>query len=213
MKVKKETGQKAEGKRLKAESSMICQKCKKNPANVNFKGVFNDEVVKMALCEDCARKTGLVLGFGQGGADLGAFGFPWEKPGASLAEWITALTDPAGLTPSITAPTTTRALKCNSCGLSYAAFKDDGRLGCDNCYTAFAAYLGPLLKRIHGSDFHAGKAYRQSKKAQGEAVRNTGKNLEQLRAALEKAIKSEEYERAAQIRDEIRKITGAGGAK
>lgn len=192
---------------------MLCQKCKQNTANINFKGVFNDKVVKLALCEDCAKGTGFVLGFGQGVADLGSFGFPWEKPGSSLAEWITALTDSTGLSPSIPASTTSRALKCNVCALSYATFKEDGRLGCDNCYTAFASYLGPLLKRIHGSDFHAGKAYRQSNKTQSESAKSTNKTLEQMKIALEKAIKTEEYERAAQIRDEIRKITGAGVTK
>ena len=55
--------------------------------------------------------------------------------------------DPAGLT-------------CPSCGLKYAAFRADGRLGCPDDYDAFRPALEPLLDRIHRGTRHQGKAPR-----------------------------------------------------
>ena len=48
-------------------------------------------------------------------------------------------------------------VQCPRCGLLYSAFKETGRLGCAECYTAFQFQLRPLLRRIHGDTRHRGK--------------------------------------------------------
>jgi protein arginine kinase activator len=88
---------------------------------------------------------------------------------------------------------------CPVCKISFAEFRTSGRLGCANDYRAFEAELKPLLENIHGSSRHVGR----SPHHQG-AGPNT--HLLNLRKELQKAVGQENYERAAQIRDEIDRL-------
>ena len=65
--------------------------------------------------------------------------------------------------------------------------------------------LNPLLRKIHGSESHIGKmpAMPSSKK---EAVQNKTELLDELKAKLARAIKFEEFEQAARLRDQIRAL-------
>jgi protein arginine kinase activator len=92
-------------------------------------------------------------------------------------------------------------VRCSTCGYEYSDFKKIGRLGCPDCYTAFEAQLVAVLRHVHGSTQHAGKkAVRTNERA---AVRE---RVAALREDLALAIRSEEYERAAALRDEIREL-------
>lgn len=93
-------------------------------------------------------------------------------------------------------------LVCNECGLSYLEFRNQGPLGCPNDYDAFQDALAPLLERAHdGGTHHIGKAPRSA-----GAQRVAGHELLQLRKQLEEAVAAEDYERAAGLRDRIRKL-------
>lgn len=94
---------------------------------------------------------------------------------------------------------------CPVCGISFAEFRQAGRLGCSYDYVCFKDDLEPLLLNIHGSKVHRGK----------RPTRNTGSpdkqhELIQLRRQMQEAIAKEEYERAGELRDKIQAIeTGA----
>ena len=101
--------------------------------------------------------------------------------------------------------------------INRAVAGDSGRMG-------FADRLLPVLKKIHGSNKHIGREYKESidelednKKRFESAQKNKiNKNeskktekeskLKSLQKDLQKAIKDERYEDAAKIRDEIKKI-------
>jgi len=91
--------------------------------------------------------------------------------------------------------------KCDICGLSYDKFKSTGRFGCSNCYNVFGERLNPLFKRVHGNTTHTGKIPSRA----GVRIK-TIRLVEKLKIELEKAIQNEEYEKAAQLRDEIKEI-------
>jgi len=94
-------------------------------------------------------------------------------------------------------------LKCPRCGFTQADFKKSGRLGCPECYKTFADGLAGLLKTMHKGTRHTGKA--------PEALRATRENadkLKTLQTKLARAIKDENYEQAALLRDEIKQLTG-----
>lgn len=61
--------------------------------------------------------------------------------------------------------------------------------------------MTPLFRRIHGNINHTGKI---PKRAGGRL--KTVRELETLKAELANAIKNEEYEKAAEIRDKIRAL-------
>lgn len=93
---------------------------------------------------------------------------------------------------------------CDFCGLGHGDFKKTGRLGCPECYGSFDVKLRKLLRRIHGSDQHAGKVYLPPGPAGDDAAR-----LRVLRGRLARAVDAENFEHAAALRDAIRLIEAA----
>ncbi len=90
---------------------------------------------------------------------------------------------------------------CPVCGITFAEFRQSGRLGCGYDYVCFSDDLGPLLANIHGAQTHIGK----------RPTRSTGSpdkqhELIQLRRKMQEAIADEAYERAGELRDKIRAI-------
>jgi protein arginine kinase activator len=92
-------------------------------------------------------------------------------------------------------------LTCPACGLKYAAFRADGRLGCPDDYDAFRPALEPLLDRIHRGTRHEGKTPRAA---------NRRAELATLREQLAAAVAAEHYEDAARLRDRIRQKENLG---
>ena len=91
--------------------------------------------------------------------------------------------------------------KCPVCGFTQADFKKLGRLGCSACWETFETGLGTLLKAMHKSDRHVGKV--PSKAAHTLVITQ---RIKDLAGDLEKAVRAEKYEDAAQIRDQIREL-------
>jgi protein arginine kinase activator len=81
-----------------------------------------------------------------------------------------------------------------------ADFRATGRWGCARCYTTFEAGMRDLLRRVHGSAKHVGKAYRPPKTEMMERSAQLG----ELRERLRRAIESEQFELAADLRDRIK---------
>ena len=90
---------------------------------------------------------------------------------------------------------------CPNCQITFAEFRNSGRLGCPYDYEVFRDELMPLLENIHDETRHSGKVPRR-------APRNSQQQttLIQLRNDLKRAIAAEKYEEAARIRDKIRTI-------
>lgn len=94
--------------------------------------------------------------------------------------------------------------ECPACKMKLSEFRSKGWLGCSGCYNAFEEEIEALLLQSHGSTEHKGKMYRKS--APDKHARN---DVSKLRSELSAAIKNEEFERAAQLRDAIHHLTGA----
>ncbi len=97
--------------------------------------------------------------------------------------------------------------ECPVCGISFFEFRNTGRLGCPYDYTHFADDLMPLLTNIHDSVEHRGKRPRRA-----AASADSQAQMIQLRREMEEAVDREDYERASEIRDELRVIEESGGA-
>ena len=91
--------------------------------------------------------------------------------------------------------------KCPVCGFTQADFKKTGRLGCSVCYVTFSEGLGSLLKAMHKGTEHVGKLpQRASREIE------LGDRMKALTSDLEKAVKEENYETAASLRDQIKRL-------
>lgn len=96
--------------------------------------------------------------------------------------------------------------KCSTCNCSYATFKSKGWLGCSDCYQSFEKEIDDLLIQVHGSFVHKGKRYTRNA---GTPQALSGE-MKRLRHELALAIKNEEFEQAASIRDAIHSIKQMG---
>jgi protein arginine kinase activator len=92
-------------------------------------------------------------------------------------------------------------IKCSKCGLSFSKFQKTGKFGCSNCYDEFSDVLQPIIIGIHGHNHHRGKV---PKRTSPNIILK--KEVEDLMLKLEEAVKKEEFEIAAVIRDEIKKV-------
>ena len=93
--------------------------------------------------------------------------------------------------------------ECPHCGITYKKFRSSGKFGCPHDYAVFKKGLVGLLEKIHGQSQHSGKI---PVRASDQIAKQ--RQLRTLRRDLEKAIRSEAYERAAEIRDQIYQIEG-----
>lgn len=157
---------------------MLCNICRANEANILLDGILDGKTVHLNLCEECAKKKGLE--------------FSLSKPDFSIVDLLANLSDW-----EVPGHKAAKSIICPNCGLSYLKFKEIGRLGCAKCYETFEMQLSPLLKRIHGSIKHVGKKVKLK-------VPGCEDRMSKLHSELTKAIKDEEFEKAAELRDEIK---------
>jgi protein arginine kinase activator len=157
---------------------MQCDICKKAEATVHLTQIVEGKMLKVDLCESCAKEKGVQ-----------------EAAGFSLADLLVGLG--AAEEMKVESP----GAQCPVCGFTQADFKKTGRLGCSACWETFEAGLASLLKAMHKGNHHVGKV---PTKAMHTLALN-GK-IQELAEQLEKAVREEKYEDAAQIRDEIREL-------
>lgn len=166
-------------------SDMVCENCGSTEAVVHLTQIVNNEMSTHHLCETCAAEKGLQ-------ATPETANMPLIDVIAQMSEEASAESVPSGG-------------ECAFCGLTFDGFRQTGRLGCPHCYEAFSDHLPRLLRRIHGSTRHVGKVYLPPDPTASEME----KRLEGLRRKLERAVRSEDFERAAEIRDQIRDLEPA----
>ncbi len=157
---------------------MQCCVCKDREAKVHLTQIVGDKMQKVDLCEECAKAKGVN-----------------DPAGFSLADLLLGL----GASQEMEQAAGSGDLKCPHCGFTQADFKKAGRLGCSECYVTFAEGLESLLKSMHKGTKHLGKA-RQSL----QQSRDLSDKLKSLQKKLDKAVEQEDFEQAAQIRDEIK---------
>ena len=95
------------------------------------------------------------------------------------------------------------AVRCSFCASTLRDFRQSGRLGCPYCYTAFEASLRELLRKVHGSAQHVGRGYDATPTA---LEPSPAASADRLRERLERAIRNEEFELAASLRDQLRAL-------
>ncbi|MCC6907015.1 MAG: UvrB/UvrC motif-containing protein [Phycisphaerales bacterium] len=198
---------------------MKCDQCD-NEATVHELVVKNGKRLERHLCEGCAKGQGLPI--------------PANTPITQLlTQFITSQVQPTGVAsasqqPRPAAQPTNNA--CPECGLAFAQFRQSGLLGCPACYAAFEGQLSPLLARAHDrGTHHKGKLPRRLREVSGTSVPPPVKpvrpapasraaaaeivaRVKELRERLTQAIAAEQYEIAAQLRDELIGIEKAAGA-
>ncbi len=161
---------------------MLCEECNERNAEVLITEVdAKGNLKEKHLCKQCAKKKGYI--------------HSKEKPIAELfADYLKE-----------SATKDDSELKCVSCGSTWEDFRKIGRFGCQECYRSFGVKIENLLSRIHGTTRHVG---RKIELGLSNTLMFKEMELKRLRKALAQAIQAEDYERAAKIRDSLRKFEG-----
>lgn len=155
---------------------MICDVCQDKHATVYLTQIVDGQMQKVNLCEGCAKEKGVT-----------------DPTGFALADLLLGL----GSDEKVGGPADERF--CEVCGFTHSEFKKTGRLGCSSCYRAFGDGLDSLVKAMHKGTRHVGKVpsrYRATKKFTDQ--------ITDLKHRLKIAITDENFEEAAQLRDQIK---------
>lgn len=163
-----------------------CQFCGE-AATVHLTDIVNKKKREMHLCEDCARRQNLIPDAPSPQLNLPAL---LQLIMNQFAPTVGAGSDSDEVDPA--------SLTCPTCGLKYAQFRADGRLGCPEDYEVFYPVLVPILERVHRGLQHCGKVPRAVRRQRNED------ELTDMKTLLDEAVAAEDYEEAARLRDSIR---------
>jgi protein arginine kinase activator len=155
---------------------MKCHRCGAREAGVHWLEISGDTRHSVWLCADCA-----------------ATGEREPAAAAIPAPLVSFLGSGLGTTAGM-------AAACPGCGTTIEDVRRDNRLGCAQCYTVFRATILPLLARFHRHVSHVGKVPGGARPATQQA------EISRLRLSLSKAVATEEFERAAGLRDRLREL-------
>ncbi|HEY8174669.1 MAG TPA: UvrB/UvrC motif-containing protein [Gemmatimonadaceae bacterium] len=158
---------------------MLCDNCGERDAAVHLTTIVNNEVRQQHLCEKCAAERGVETTV--------------SVPKHPLGDFLHAVQQ------QLATPSTENG-RCTFCGATMNDFRSTGRWGCARCYTAFEVSMRELLRRVHGNSRHGGRSYQAPQPELDERATILG----ELKDRLRRAIESEQFELAADLRDRIR---------
>jgi protein arginine kinase activator len=179
---------------------MIPESCKDCPKKktVHLTQILDSGMKKYDVCEDCPVAANI--------QDPVSF--------KSLASF-TGIKTPAaesgqteGGSEKPTAPPREAGLTCPTCRFTEEHFNKNGRLGCPNCYDVFDEQIQKILPEMHRGTIHRGKI-----PAHLESSIQRENQLQELEQALQEAIRLENFEEAAKIRDSLRAMRAESSGK
>lgn len=172
---------------------MLCERCKKNDAVLFYKESVNGKEKSLALCEKCAAEA-------EKKGEIGNISFS-DPFFSHSADSIDKLFGSLFGLPQYKQKTLSASKKCSLCGATFADLVSEGKAGCPECYKVFADELADTINNIHGTTVHNGNA-----PSRFRHDREKKKKIKNLQDELKKAVHEEQYERAAEIRDELKAL-------
>jgi len=161
---------------------MFCQECKVKRAEIEVMKKDDKGEEQIKVCKECASKISKKTYNEQ--LSFGVF----------LKEILNEKITNKMIEHSDGMPT------CKHCGTTLLKIREIAEFGCPKCYKSFEPYLDDIFKDLHGGVRHAGKVPKIARKD----VAKTRK-VHKLKQLISKYVEEENYEMAAQVRDELKK--------
>ena len=168
------------------DEERMCDECGKERAVVHLTEVVDGQPILKHLCQECYDAQG----------DL-----PQLAPSDVFSQLVQAVA------PELKELSTRT---CPRCGTNYLEFRQTMKLGCAHDYDVFSDALEQLLHRLHGSEEHVGKVPRLPRDAEAMDESERRNRVEILQRQMDKAVEEENYERAAELRDQIQEMEQHG---
>ena len=165
---------------------MLCDGCKRKDASIVLHMMTNGQVATRSLCEDCAQKAHREMS-----QAFATMGMRIEGLGNMLKE---------AQEEKVSIP----RMMCSSCRTAYEDIGRDTVFGCPRCYDAFHEQVLAYLSNVRPTPQPAEET------TEGEVVL-PAPTVETLKASLQDAIKMEDYEQAAALRDQLQKLADGAG--
>ena len=160
---------------------MLCENCKERDAEVTLTRIMDNAVTQRHLCDKCAKAEGVET----------TLAVP-QHPLGDILQAVQAQASSASASEDETS--------CTFCGATARDFRATGRLGCPHCYDAMERSLRELLRRLHGNSKHVGTQYH----VPAAHVLEKPDSVHDLRDRLRRAVETEQFELAAELRDRLR---------
>ena len=168
-----------------------CDKCDQ-PATYHAVEIVKGKKIEKHLCDQCATEDGMGV----------------KSAHAPINQLLTNFVKASGISEKPEGASSLD-MTCPDCGMQFSEFRDKSLLGCAGCYAAFEAPLASLLERAHeGGNHHIGKVPRRG----GSGGEQRQLLITRMRKRLNDAVEAEDYELAAQLRDDLTDLETDGGA-
>lgn len=170
---------------------MKCEICGARKAVIHIQQVIGKERIDLHLCEECAVERGIVdttdSGRGEGaGRD--------QRIDLSISSLLNGLVDIRSLKGS-------QGKVCPQCGSTWELIRKREKMGCAECYASFSREIRFLLEKMGLRGSHRGKLPRRLRTYKKYLV-----DVVKLKEGLKEALKREDYEKAARLRDRIEQL-------
>ncbi len=157
---------------------MICNFCKKNEVTVSIEQISDGVSKNLFLCKECAKRFG-----------LGAFSENIDISVTNLFKQQESLSK-IQVSP-----------KCPGCGQRLDDICSNQRIGCAECFSFFKKEISGILQKKRKNLHYTGDIPIEPVKEFTEKI-----SVMELKKQLKKAVEVEDYERAAVLRDEIKRL-------
>ncbi len=161
--------------------SMKCSSCGKKEGVVQVRQIIGEDKVEIWLCSECAHEHGI------------------ERDRKHMIH------DNNDLLSGLLAPALRDDAEeeriCAHCGCNGKELKKTGSVGCSECYSIFDKEITSMLNGISMQDQHRGKYPARLKSYKTFFI-----DRENIKKYLKNAIAREDYERAAVLRDRLKRM-------
>ena len=162
---------------------MKCEICGARKAVIHIQQVIGKERVDLHLCEECALERGIGGGIGES-----------DHLELSISNMLNGLVDIRDMKEKKNAV-------CPQCGSNWDSIRKREKIGCAECYSTFSREIHFLLEKMCAQPSHKVKLPKGLKTYKTFLI-----DVVKLKEGLKDALKREDYEKAARIRDRIRDL-------
>ena len=161
---------------------MKCGICESGEAVVHIHQVAGEDEIHLHLCEECAASKGVT-----------SSGNPSEF---SVSYLLTNPVDTNGTTGKLQSKKV-----CPQCGMTLKELKIKTRVGCNECFSTFAAEIRAIIHQAFGNVQHQG---RYPLRVHSHVIYL--RDIQDLKKKLQRSVEEENYEKAAKLRDRIEEL-------
>lgn len=189
---------------------MLCDICKKNEATIHIREISDGKSRTINMCEECAAKQKSemppfnALGLGELLYNLqNSIKEAADKFGAKNAD--PSAGGETGEGKNFSSGREEEQIVCPVCRWDHERIRRDGRFGCEECYHTFRELVSGAVRSVQRGERHIGKH-----PVDLPPPDNAGE-IRRYQEELRRMVAEENYERAAELRDLLKKLSGEAG--